>query len=81
MARIITYQEAINYTRNARFTEGELARLQAGESGRYVYPTSEGCCKVCGFPLRLGGGWLTVKALPEHPLFGALVKCPACWNR
>lgn len=81
MARIISYQEAREYAQNARLSEGDLVRLQAGEASRYESPVADGCCAVCGFPLRLGGGWLTVKALPGHPLFGSLVKCPACWNR
>jgi hypothetical protein len=77
---VISYQEALDYIRNARFTEGELIRLNAGRESRNEYAIGEGCCQMCGFPLRDGGGWLTVNVLPEHPLFGALVKCPACHN-
>ncbi|NLS78916.1 MAG: hypothetical protein GXY76_16825 [Chloroflexi bacterium] len=79
--RVIAWQEAQEYIRNARLSEEELRYLMAGEQHRYEHFGGRGCCATCGFPLSARGGWLTVRAMPGHPLFGALVRCPTCWAK
>jgi hypothetical protein len=80
--RIATWQEAMDYTRNARLDEvaarvlGEARRVVAEE--RADRPERRGCCETCGFPLDGPGGWMVVNATVGHPLFAALVPCPTC---
>lgn len=80
--RIATWQEAMDYTRNARLDEvaarvlGEARRVVAEE--RAERPERRGCCETCGFPLDGPGGWMVVNATVGHPLFAALVPCPTC---